>query len=106
MALATGWLRPAGPVLHHRRRQDDREPDHKESQGEGRKPLGKSEVLGEHIDDLQSHPGANRVDAQHLPQRAAVNLLDQLLHAVSASMPAKSACARTLKTGLNGWLGQ
>ena len=71
--------------------------NHEEGEGEGREPFGKAEVLGKHIHDLQSHPGTYRVDAQHLPQRAAVNLLDELLHAVNASMTGNRSRTRNVR---------
>jgi hypothetical protein len=54
-----GRVGPTHALLNNGGGQDDRQAKNEEAECEGREPLGKSEVLGEHIDDLQT---------QHLPQ--------------------------------------
>jgi hypothetical protein len=69
--------------LHERGRQHDGQADDEEHDGEGRHPLRQAEAVREGEDHLVAEPGAYEVDAEHLPDGAAVHLDDdgpQLLH--------------------------
>ena len=67
------------PFLHESRRQDDREADDEKNDRERLHPLGQSDALGKNLDDLQGDPAGTEIDPQHLPKRAAVDLVDELL---------------------------
>jgi hypothetical protein len=47
----------------------DRRPQHQEDQGKGEGPARKREVLAENVHDLETNPGADKVDAQDSQHR-------------------------------------
>ncbi len=61
------------------RGDDDRQPDDEQEDGETGEPLREAESLGEGLNHLQADPGTHQVNAQHLPQRAVMDLDDQAL---------------------------
>ncbi len=102
----SGRLRAANPFLHERGGQDDGKSEHQEREGERGKPLRETEVLSQDIHDLQGHPRADGVDAEHLPQRAAVNLVDELLHVPSNSFVKRRPLTTGVYSAPNAYHGQ
>ena len=57
----------------------DQQTDGKKDQRNGEEPLGKAVPIGEEGGSFQNNPTGAQVGEQHLPERAVVDLDDQLL---------------------------
>ncbi len=89
------------PLLYERRSQHDRQTEQQQNQSKRGHPIGKTEVVREDVYHLQHDPRGGQVKAQHLPQRASMDFVDQFQHRTPigstcpASRPGTSGCSPT-----------
>jgi hypothetical protein len=75
------------PLLHEGRGQNDGEPDQEQDDRERLHPVRKTDALRQDLYGLEHDPRCTQIDAQNLPERAPVHLLDQSLESAQPLTP-------------------